>query len=63
GDNLTKIAQNYPGVSAQDLYNNNLNVLGKPNGSGNPNLIFPGQILQIPQMPQPTRSRVPARAR
>ncbi|MEZ6186737.1 MAG: LysM peptidoglycan-binding domain-containing protein [Planctomycetota bacterium] len=55
GDNLTTIAQNYPGVSAMDLYTNNPTVLGKPNGSGNPNLIFPGQVLAIPQLPAPSR--------
>ena len=41
GDNLTTIAQKY-GISWQTLYENNRNIIGN-----NPNLIKPGQVLQI----------------
>jgi len=44
GDNLSKIAKNLTGSSAnwQAIYNQNIGVIG-----GNPNLIYPGQVLVI----------------
>ena len=44
GDNLSKIAKNLTGSSAnwQAIYNQNKGVIG-----GNPNLIYPGQQLVI----------------
>lgn len=42
GDNLSKIAKNYPGVSWQDIFEANKDQLKDPN------LIKPGQKLKIP---------------
>ena len=42
GDNLSKIAKNYPGVSWQDIYEANKDILKDPDK------IFPGQVLKIP---------------
>jgi len=42
GDNLTKIARNYPGVSWKDIFEANKDQIKDPN------LIKPGQKLKIP---------------
>lgn len=42
GDNLSKIAKNYPGVSWKDIFEANKDVLKDPDK------IFPGQLLKIP---------------
>ena len=42
GDNLSKIAKNYPGISWQDIYEANKDILKDPDK------IFPGQVLKIP---------------
>ncbi|RBL93688.1 LysM peptidoglycan-binding domain-containing protein [Chitinophaga flava] len=42
GDNLSKIAKNYPGVSWQDIYQANKDQIKDPN------VIYPGQKLKIP---------------
>ncbi|ASZ10569.1 LysM peptidoglycan-binding domain-containing protein [Chitinophaga pendula] len=42
GDNLSKIAKNYPGVSWQDIFEANKDQIKDPN------LIKPGQKLKIP---------------
>jgi len=46
GDNLSLIASRLPGLTGSDwsfIYNKNRRVIG-----ANPNLIYPGQVLQIP---------------
>ncbi|SHM31799.1 LysM domain-containing protein [Chitinophaga jiangningensis] len=42
GDNLSKIAKNYPGVSWKDIFEANKDQIKDPN------LIHPGQKLKIP---------------
>ncbi|RAJ03875.1 LysM domain-containing protein [Chitinophaga skermanii] len=42
GDNLSKIAKNYPGISWQDIFEANKDQLKDPN------MIHPGQKLKIP---------------
>ncbi|SKA18556.1 LysM domain-containing protein [Chitinophaga eiseniae] len=42
GDNLSKIARNYPGVSWKDIFEANKDQIKDPNK------IFPGQKLKIP---------------
>lgn len=42
GDNLSKIAKKYSGVSWKDIYEANRDQLD------NPDKIFPGQVLKIP---------------
>lgn len=42
GDNLSKIAKKYSGVSWKDIYDANRDILD------NPDKIFPGQVLKIP---------------
>ncbi len=42
GDNLSKIAKNYSGVSWKDIYEANRDILKDPDK------IFPGQVLKIP---------------
>ena len=42
GDTLSEIAEDYSGVSYQDIYNANRDILD------NPNEIYPGQKLDIP---------------
>jgi len=42
GDNLTKIAKNYTGVTWKDIYEANRDQLKDPDK------IFPGQVLKIP---------------
>jgi len=42
GDNLSKIAKNYSGISWKDIYEANRDVVKDPDK------IFPGQILKIP---------------
>jgi nucleoid-associated protein YgaU len=42
GDNLTKIAKNYTGISWEDIYEANRDQLKDPDK------IFPGQVLKIP---------------
>jgi nucleoid-associated protein YgaU len=42
GDNLSKIAKNYSGISWKDIYEANRDVLKDPDK------IFPGQVLKIP---------------
>ncbi|NIG52205.1 LysM peptidoglycan-binding domain-containing protein [Chitinophaga sp. Cy-1792] len=42
GDNLSKIAKNYPGISWKDIYEANKDQIKDPN------LIHPGQKLKIP---------------
>ncbi len=42
GDNLTKIAKNYTGITWKDIYEANRDQLKDPDK------IFPGQILKIP---------------
>jgi len=43
GDNLSKIAKNYPGMTWQKIYEANKDVIKDPNK------IFPGQKIKIPQ--------------
>lgn len=43
GDNLSQIAQGYPGITWQQIYEANKDIIGD-----NPNLIKPGQVLKIP---------------
>ncbi|WP_029906892.1 LysM peptidoglycan-binding domain-containing protein [Prevotella sp. 10(H)] len=42
GDNLSKIAKNYPGMTWQKIYEANKDILKDPN------VIYPGQKLKIP---------------
>ncbi len=42
GDNLSKIAKNYSGISWKDIYEANRDVIKDPDK------IFPGQVLKIP---------------
>ena len=42
GDNLTKIAKNYTGITWKDIYEANRDLLKDPDK------IFPGQVLKIP---------------
>jgi len=42
GDNLTKIAKNYTGITWKDIYEANRDLLNDPDK------IFPGQVLKIP---------------
>lgn len=42
GDNLSKIAKNYPGMTWQKIYEANKDVIKDPNK------IFPGQKIRIP---------------
>jgi len=42
GDNLSKIAKNYSGISWKDIYEANRDQLKDPDK------IFPGQVLKIP---------------
>lgn len=43
GDSLSKIAQNYPGMTWQKIYDANKDVIKDPN------VIHPGQKIKIPQ--------------
>ena len=42
GDNLSKIAKKYSGISWKDIYDANRDILSDPDK------IFPGQVLKIP---------------
>jgi nucleoid-associated protein YgaU len=42
GDNLSKIAKKYSGISWKDIYDANRDILNDPDK------IFPGQVLKIP---------------
>ena len=42
GDNLSKIAKKYSGISWKDIYDTNRDLLNDPDK------IFPGQVLKIP---------------
>jgi nucleoid-associated protein YgaU len=42
GDNLTKIAKNYSGITWKDIYEANRDLIKDPDK------IFPGQVLKIP---------------
>lgn len=53
GDTLSEIAQDYPGVSYNDIYNANRDLLD------NPNEIYPGQELDIPSEPTAETSSEP----
>lgn len=48
GDTLSEIAEDYSGVSYQDIYNANQDILDSPNE------IYPGQQLDIPSSSQDT---------
>ena len=56
GDTLWAIAQRaYNDAEDWDtIYQANRQVIG-----GNPNLIYPGQVLHIPQNPDPTKTPIP----
>lgn len=43
GDNLSKIARNYPGMTWNKIYEANKDIIKDPN------IIYPGQKLRIPQ--------------
>ncbi|HEY5843923.1 MAG TPA: LysM peptidoglycan-binding domain-containing protein, partial [Mycobacterium sp.] len=56
GDTLFAIAQRFYGDGLK------FGVIATFNGIGNPNLIFPGQVLAIPGVAAPTRPRSPVSA-
>ena len=51
GDNLSKIAP---------AFNTTWRVLAEMNGLVNPNLIYPDQVLKVPDLEKPAEETVPA---